>query len=114
MHPLVSKGGKLECEYVGKADLLSDHFDSKQFRDAVDLPLTWHPSPSLTIFTFRSSEASRLLLDLDPNGGTDPLGMFLLFLKRTIYVMAPVLVYCFGSLFVWVVSRLAGDRPLSH
>ena len=26
---------------------------------------------------------SRLLLDLDPYGGTDPLGMFLLFLKRT-------------------------------
>ena len=25
----------------------------------------------------------RLLLDLDPYGGTDPLGMFLLFLKRT-------------------------------
>ena len=26
---------------------------------------------------------SRLLLDLDPYGGTDPLGMFLLLLKRT-------------------------------
>ena len=30
----------------------------------------------------------RLLLDLDPGGGTDPLGMFPLFLKRT-DVMAP-------------------------
>ena len=30
-----------------------------------------------------------LLLDLDPYGGTDPLGMFPLFLKRTAYVMAP-------------------------
>ena len=30
---------------VGKADLLSDHFYSKQSREAVDLPLTCHPSP---------------------------------------------------------------------
>ena len=33
------------CESVGKADLLSDHFDTKQFREAVDLPLTF-PSVS--------------------------------------------------------------------
>ena len=35
---LVSEGGGLVCESVGKADLLSDHFDSKQSREAVDLP----------------------------------------------------------------------------
>ena len=46
-----------------KADLLSDHFDSKQYREAVDLPLTCHQSPSLTTFAFRSSEVRRLLLD---------------------------------------------------
>ena len=46
--PLVSEGGGLVCESVGKADLLSDHFDSKQSREAVDLPLTCHPSHSLT------------------------------------------------------------------
>ena len=90
--PLVSEGGGLVCELVGKADLLSDHFDSKQSREAVDLPLTCYPSPSLTTFAFRSSEVMRLLLDLDPSGGTDPLGMFPLFLKRTADVMAPVLV----------------------
>ena len=45
-------------------DLLSDHFDSKRSREAVDLPLTCHPSPSLTAFAFRSSEVRRLLLDL--------------------------------------------------
>ena len=67
------------CESVGKADLLSDHFDSKQSREAVDLPLTCQSSPSLTTFAFRSSEVRRLLLDLDPYGGTDPLGMFPLF-----------------------------------
>ena len=51
---LVSEGGELVCECVGKADQLSDHFDSKQSREAVDLPLTCHPSPSLPTFAFRS------------------------------------------------------------
>ena len=87
--PLVSEGGGQMCESVGKADLLSDHFDSKQSRETVDLPLTCHPSPSLTTFAFRSSEVIRLLLDLDPYGGSDPLGMFPLFLKRTADVMSP-------------------------
>ena len=46
--PLVSEGGRLVRECVGKVDLLSDQFDGKQSREAVDLPLTCHPSPSLT------------------------------------------------------------------
>ena len=50
--PLISEGGELLCESVDKADLLSDHFDSKQSREVVDLPLTCHPSPSLTNFVF--------------------------------------------------------------
>ena len=96
--PLVSEGGGLVCESVGKADLLSNHFDSKQSREAVDLPLTCHPSPSFTPFAFRSSEMRRLLLDLDPYGGTDTLGMFPLFLKRTADVMAPRLSVVFRRL----------------
>ena len=53
--------------------------------------VTCHPSPSLITFAFRSSEVKRLLLDLDldPYDGTDPLGMFPLFLKRTADVLAP-------------------------
>ena len=73
MPPLVSEGGGLVCESVVEADLLSDHFDSKQSREAVDLTLTCHPSPIFTTFAFRSSEVRHLLLDLDPYGGTDPL-----------------------------------------
>ena len=42
-----------------------------------------------------------LLLDLDPYGGTDPLGMFPLFLKRTADVMAPRL-----SVVFWWLVRL--------
>ena len=87
--PLVNEGGELVCESVCMAYLLSDHFDSKQSREAVDLPLNCHPSPSLTTFAFRSREVRRLLLDLDPYGGTDPLRPFPLFLKRNADVMAP-------------------------
>ena len=95
--PLISEGGGLVCESVGKAGLLSDHFDSKQYREAVDLPPTCHPSPSLTTFAFRLSEVRRLL-DLDPYGGTDQLGMFPLFLKRTADVMASCLSVVFRQI----------------
>ena len=68
---LVNEGGGLVCE----SDLLSDHFDSKQSREAVDLSLTCHPSPRLTTFALRSREVRCLLLALDPYGGTDqPIG----------------------------------------
>ena len=45
--PLVNEGGGLVCECVGKADLLSDQFDSKQSREAVDLSLTCQRVDSL-------------------------------------------------------------------
>ena len=60
--------------------------------------VTCHPSPSLITFAFRSSEVKRLLLDLDPYGGTDPLGMLPLFLKRTADVLAPRLSVVFRRL----------------
>ena len=61
----------------------------------------------------RSREIGRLLLDLEPYGGTDPLGIYILFLKRTADVMSPRLSVVFRRLVNWVVSRLAGDRPMS-
>ena len=86
------------CESVGKADLLSDHFDSKQSRESADLLFTCHHSASFITFAFSSSEVKRLLLDLDPYGGTDPLGMFPLFLKSTADVLAPRLSVAFRQL----------------
>ena len=85
--PMVGPGGGLVCESVGKADL-SDHFDSKQSRESVDQLVTCHPSPSLITCAFMSSEVIRLLLYLDPDGGTETLGMFPLFLKRTADILA--------------------------
>ena len=89
MLSLVGGGGGLVCDSVGEAYILSNHLDGKQSRESVDLPLTCHPSPRLITCTIWSSEVKRLLLDLDPYGGTDPLGMFPLLLKRTVYVQAP-------------------------
>ena len=93
--PLIGAGGGLVCESVGKAEMLSAHFDGKLSRDPVNLPSTCHPSPSLTTFAFRSREVKRLLLDLDFYGGTDPLGMFPLFLEKTAEVLAPLLAVVF-------------------
>ena len=53
--PLVNEGGGLVCESVSMADRLSDHFDNKQSREAVDLPLTCHQSPSLITSPLPSS-----------------------------------------------------------
>ena len=64
--PLFNEGGGLVCESVGNADLLLYHFASKQSKEAVGLPLTCHPSLSLTTFAVRLREMWRLLLDLDP------------------------------------------------
>ena len=90
--PLVSEDGGLVCESVGKADLPSDHFDSKQFREAVDLPFSCQPSESLTTFAFRLREVRRLSLDLDRSGVTDPLCMFPFLLKELLMLWPPVLV----------------------
>ena len=95
---LVGGGGGLVCESVGKADLLSDHFDGMQSKESIDLLFTCHPSLRPTSIAFRSSEVRRLLLDLDLYGGSDPLSMFPLFLKRTADVLAPRLSVVFRRL----------------
>ena len=93
--PFIGAGVILVCESVAKAEMLSAHFDGKQSRDPVDLPSICYPSPSLTTFAFRSREVKRLLLDLGSYGGTDLLGMFPLFLKRTADVLPPRLAVVF-------------------
>ena len=106
---LIGAGDGLVCESVGKTDMLSANFDGKQSRDPEDLPSTCHPSPSLTTFAFRSREVKQLLLYLDSYGGTDPLGMFPIFLKRTAEVLAPLLSWYFSGSFVWAAFLFAGE-----
>ena len=83
--PLVGGGGGLVCESVGKADLfriiwMGSSPGSLLICHSLAIRLL-----SLTSFAFRSSEVRRLLLDFDHYGGSDPLGMVPLFLKRTEY-----------------------------
>ena len=110
--PLIGAGGGLVCESVGKADMLSAHFDGKQSSDPVDLPFTCHPFPSLTTFIFRSLEVEWLLPDLDSYGGIDPLGMFLLFLK-TAEVLAPRFAVVFRRLLRLGSFLFAGEWLMS-
>ena len=71
---VVRGGGGLVCKSVGKADLLSDHFDSKQTMGSVDLPHTCHPSPRLTSFAIRSSDRGHAsLVRLGPLWGHRPI-----------------------------------------
>ena len=80
--PHLGGGGGLVCESGGKADLLTNNFDGKQSRESIFLPLTCHQPHLPPLFAFRSSEVRRLLSYLDPYGGTDPLGVFPLFLRE--------------------------------
>ena len=99
--PLVSEGGGLVCESVVKADPL---LVQQEVQGSVDVPLTCHPSSSLTTCAFRSSESWTHMVALTQ------WVMFPICLKRTADVITPVLVQCFGGLFVWLVSRLGGDK----
>jgi len=96
--PLIGDGGGIVCEPGAKAALLADHFDSKQAKDGITLPLTCHPSSTFSTFAFRSSEVKKLLLELDSYGGNDPAGMFPLFYKEIADVLAPRLSVVFRRL----------------
>ena len=76
---LVGGSGGLLCESVGAVDLLSNNFDNTSSPGTASLAirlLVLSPSPS-----DRVRLINRLLLDLDPYGDTETLGMFLLFLN---------------------------------
>ena len=78
--PLCSPGSALVSDLAGKAELLSTWFDTKQSRDIVELPQTYH------------------LLNLDLNGEVDPSGCFPMFFRKTASVLAPKLSSLFRRL----------------
>ena len=102
------------CDSVSKADLLSDHFNSKQSRESVDLPLTSHGSINFMPFAFRSSEVNlgvSCYLDLDPFDVIGPLGIcFQFFLREQLMSPPLVVAQCSGGFFAWVFSLLAEDK----
>ena len=104
--PLVGNGGALVSDSVGKADLLLRHFDEKQSRESVPIPLTCFPEVKLAGFAFRSGELKKILSGLDSYGGTDPSGVFPLVLKKAADVLAGPL----ASVFRIMLQR--GSFPL--
>ena len=87
--PLVGGGVILVCQSVVTADLFLDHFDANSPGSLLisrSLAIRLRDLPHLP--SFRSSEVRRLLLDLHPYGGSDPLGMLPIFPQRTADVLA--------------------------
>ena len=85
LRPLVDMGGRLVYESVGKANLPQIILTASSPENLLicrSLQVTCHSSLILITFAFRSSEIMRLLLDLDSYSGTDPSGMFPLFLQK--------------------------------
>ena len=79
---LVGGGGGLVCESFDKADMLSNHFDGKQSRESVDLPLTCHPSQRLTTFAFGRVISGVYCLTWTLMGASTHLVCFLFFLEN--------------------------------
>ena len=76
LSPLVDKGGRNVWSADKKASLFSAHSGAKQRRDSFQHPYSCDSCPVLCSVAFRFSFVCSLLLDLDPNGGNDPNGMF--------------------------------------
>ena len=82
-----------------KASLLGSQFDSKQCREQVITPLSCFLQSRCNSLAFRTSVLLRLLLDIDTYGGVDPVGVFLLFLKKVADIIAPKL----SIIFCWLI-----------
>ena len=90
---------------VGKAVRLSDNFNSKQCTKFVKLCSLVIDLLIVIMFAFLSSE--------DPSGGTDQLGMFPVFMKRT--AVFNCLSSNIGAVFRQLLrmgSLLSGARPM--
>ena len=96
--PLQSDDGAVS-DQASKAVLLNNFFDGKQSRDIVGCPAFCHRRPKLCTFAFRSREVRRLLSELDPHSGVDPLEFFPMFFRELAYVLAPKLSMVFRRLF---------------
>ena len=83
-----------------KASLLGSEFDSKQCRWQFVTPLSCFPRSRCNSLAFRAPVLLRLLLDLESNGGVDPLGKFNIFIKMVADTIAPKLSILFHRLIL--------------
>ena len=80
-------GGGLVVAPAEKASLLGSQFESKQCYDQFVTPLSYFSQSRCNSVAFRTPVLLRLL-DLDTYGGVDPLGLFPLFLKMVVDIIA--------------------------
>ena len=66
--------------------------------EVLTLPQSCHPEAKLTAIAFRSREIERLMLGLNPYGGSGPDGIFPLFLIKTAHFLAPKIAVIFRKL----------------
>ena len=83
---------------VEKASLLGYQFDSKQCRKQFVTPLSCFPQSRCNTLAFQTPVLLRLLVDLDTYGGVDPVGVFPLFLKMVMDIIALKLSIIFRGL----------------
>ena len=83
---------------ASKASLLGSQIDSKQCREHFVTSLSCFPQSRCNYLAFRTPLLVRQLLDLDTNGGVDPLGVFPLFLKMVADIIARKLSIIFRGL----------------
>ena len=87
--PLLRPNGSVTHCPKEKAALFADVFDGKQSNDSLSMPQSCFPEAELTTFAFCSGEVKKLLLELDPYGGTGPDDIFPLFFVKTANYLAP-------------------------
>ena len=98
MPPLLKEDGTLTQCPKEKSTLFANVFDGKQSSEDVAIPQSCHPEAKLTTLAFRSSEIKKLMLNLDPYGGSGPDGIFPLFFKETADILAPKIAVIFRKL----------------
>ena len=104
-----------------RASLLGSQFDSKQCRKQFITSLSCFPESQCNSLDFRTPVLLRLLLDLDTYD-VDPLGVFPLFLKMVVDIIAPNLSIIFRRLIrqgsfpecSWSVNVIAIPKGICH
>ena len=90
--------GGLVVAPAEKTSLLGSQFDSKQCREQFVTPLSFFHQSRCNSLVIRTPILLRLFLDLDKYGGVDRLGVFPLFLKTVVDIIAPKLSIVFRGL----------------
>ena len=96
--PLLKPDGSLTHCPREKATLFSNVFEEKQSAVEINLPQSCHPEAKLSTLAFRSQEIKKLMLNLDPYGGSGPDGIFPLFFIKTAHLLAPKIAVIFRKL----------------